>query len=101
MFCALLVLCLCFYGIGKINAGVSRLNKARAHGVEDDEVAKSEITHDSGEEIAAIAMALHDHLDAHDTEITVLTIDKVKRAYSPWSSKIYGLREVPGVNHRR
>lgn len=101
VFSALLVLCLCFYGIGKIGASVSRLNKMRAHGVEKHEVEKGAVVHDSGEEIAAIAMALYDHLNAHDTENTVLTINKVKRAYSPWSSKIYGLREVPGVNHRR
>ena len=101
VFSALLVLCLCFYGIGKVNASISRLNKMRAHGVEKHEVEKGEVSHDSGEEIAAIVMALHDHLDAHDTENTILTINKVKRAYSPWSSKIYSLREVPGVNHRR
>ena len=100
VFSALLLLCLCFYGIGKIVASVSRLNKMRAHGVEKHDVEKGEIVHDSGEEIAAIVMALHDHLNAHDTENAVLTINKVKRAYSPWSSKIYGLREVPGVNHR-
>lgn len=101
VFSALLVLCLCFYAIGKIGASVSRLNKMRAHGVEKHEVEKGAVAHDSGEEIAAIAMALYDHLNAHDTENTVLTINKVKRAYSPWSSKIYSLREVPGVNHRR
>lgn len=101
VFSALLVLCLCFYGIGKLSASVSRMNKMRAQGVEKKDVEVKSVTHDSGEEIAAIAMALHDHLDAHDTENTILTINKVKRAYSPWSSKIYGLREVPGVNHRR
>lgn len=101
VFSSLLVLCLCFYGIGKIGSTVSRLNKMRAHGVEKHSVDKASVTHDSGEEIAAIVMALHEHLDAHDTENTILTIDKVKRAYSPWSSKIYGLREIPGVNHRR
>lgn len=101
VFSALLILCLCFYGIGKIGASVSRLNKMRAHGVEKHEVEKGAVVHDSGEEIAAIVMALYDHLNAHDTENTVLTINKVKRAYSPWSSKIYGLREIPGVNHRR
>lgn len=101
VFTALLVLCLCFYGIGKINASLSRTNKMRAHGVEKTDVQSSAVTHDSGEEIAAIVMALHDHLDAHDAESTILTINKVKRAYSPWSSKIYSLREVPGVNHRR
>ncbi|HAH59495.1 MAG TPA: phage tail protein, partial [Bacteroidales bacterium] len=31
---------------------------------------------------------LHDHEDA------VLTIKKVARTYSPWSSKIYGLRNL-------
>lgn len=40
-------------------------------------------------------MALHEHLDVHDKESAILTINKVKRAYSPWSSKIYGLREYP------
>jgi hypothetical protein len=50
---------------------------------------------DSGEEIAAIAMALYEHLNVHDTENTILTINKVKRAYSPWSSKIYSMRQTP------
>lgn len=99
VFTALLLLCLCFYGIGKIGASVSRMNKARAQG---DAAAPANIkstTHDSGEEIAAIVMALHEHLNAHDSESAILTINKVKRAYSPWSSKIYGLREVP-EHHR-
>lgn len=95
VFTALLVLCLCFYGIGKINERVSRTNKIRSTGVDKNEVDKSAVSHDSGEEIAAIAMALYEHLNAHDTESTVLTINKVKRAYSPWNSKIYGLREIP------
>ncbi|MDE5629442.1 MAG: OadG family protein [Muribaculaceae bacterium] len=99
VFSALLLLCLSFYGIGKIGAGISKLNKMRAHGVTRDEAAEHHVTHDSGEEIAAITMALYEHLNAHDTESTILTINKVKRAYSPWSSKIYGLREVP--EHRR
>lgn len=100
VFTALLVLCLSFYAIGKIGASVSKLNKMRAHGVEKHTASEDFKAHDSGEEIAAIVMALHDHLNAHDTESTILTINKVKRAYSPWSSKIYNLREVPGV-HRR
>ena len=40
VFSALLCLCLCFYGIGKIGASVSRLNKMRAHGVEKHDVEK-------------------------------------------------------------
>lgn len=49
------------------------------------------------DEIAAvIAMAIDMHIkDIHDYEKTVLTIQKVMRPYSPWSSKIYGMRQVP------
>ena len=96
VFCALLVLCLCFYAISKVGSIVSLFNKMRSHGVEPKTIADAEtLTHDSGEEIAAIVMALHEHLNAHDQENTILTINKVKKAYSPWSSKIYGLREIP------
>ena len=45
---------------------------------------------------AAIAMALHLYFQQiHDYENTVLTINKVSRTYSPWSSKIYNLRRHP------
>jgi Na+-transporting methylmalonyl-CoA/oxaloacetate decarboxylase gamma subunit len=50
----------------------------------------------SGETLAAISAALYElNEDVHDIERTVLTIQKVKRNYSPWSSKIYSLRENP------
>ncbi len=50
----------------------------------------------SGEINAAISAALYLYLEeVHDIESTVLTIKKVQRNYSPWSSKIYGLRENP------
>ncbi|MDX9848357.1 MAG: OadG family protein [Tenuifilaceae bacterium] len=46
----------------------------------------------SGNEIAAIAMALHLYRnDLHDNESLTLTINKISRTYSPWSSKIYGI----------
>ena len=93
VFSALLVLCLCFYAIGAIGKYMARLHKARATGVTVKDVDPTD--HDSGEEIAAIVMALHEHLNAHDTENTILTIKKMKRAYSPWSSKIYSMRELP------
>ncbi len=102
VFSALLVLCLCFYGIGKVSSLVSRFRKAKAHGSELTDLAKiREVEHDTGEEIAAIVMALNEHLYAHDEESTILTIKKMKRAYSPWSSKIYNLREVPQRPVRR
>ncbi len=50
----------------------------------------------SGEVNAAIAAAIYLYQsEMHDYENTVLTISKVSRTYSPWSSKIYGLRKVP------
>ncbi len=54
---------------------------------------ESELT---GEINAAVATALYLFFEeAHDLENTVLTIKKVQRPYSPWSSKIYGLRQFP------
>jgi hypothetical protein len=50
----------------------------------------------SGEVNAAIVMTLFLYQnELHDIENTVLTIKKVSRSYSPWSSKIYGLRRNP------
>ena len=92
VFSSLLLLCISFYLIGQLHAGRARKKKAVATG---KEVAPSAASLDSGEEIAAICMALHEHLNMHDKEDFVLTINKVKRTYSPWSSKIYSLRETP------
>ncbi|UZR92854.1 OadG family protein [Chondrinema litorale] len=48
----------------------------------------------SGAVNAAIATALHLYFDElHDEEITKLTINKVSRNYSPWSSKIYSVMQ--------
>lgn len=55
-------------------------------------VTQEELT---GEVNAAIAMGLHLYVsELHDHEDAVLTIKKVARTYSPWSSKIYGLRNL-------
>ncbi len=49
-----------------------------------------------GEVLAAIFMALHEEQEVvHDYENTVLTMDRVIRNYSPWNSKLYGLRIPP------
>lgn len=52
----------------------------------------------SGDETAAIAMALHLYFEEqHDEESNIITIKRIQRRYSPWSSKIYGVRNFP--NH--
>ena len=94
VFGALAVLSLCFMGIGFFHAKKARQKKEVATGAVD-ETKPLMASLDSGEEIAAICMALHEHLNMHDKEDFVLTINKVKRAYSPWNSKIYSLRELP------
>lgn len=50
----------------------------------------------SGEVVAAIATALQHHLfELHDEERTIITIKKVSRTYSPWSSKLYTMTPAP------
>ena len=52
--------------------------------------------HIPGDTSAAISMALHLYFsDLHDEESNVITIKRVRKTYSPWSSKIYGLRVWP------
>jgi Na+-transporting methylmalonyl-CoA/oxaloacetate decarboxylase gamma subunit len=47
----------------------------------------------TGEISAVIGAAVHIYSsEQHDHESTILTIKKVKKSYSPWSSKIYGIQ---------
>lgn len=49
----------------------------------------------SEEEVAAF-MALHLYMSQgrHDRESNVLTIERIQRRYSPWSSKIYSMNNI-------
>jgi len=48
------------------------------------------------ETAAAIALAIHMYkTDLHDQESFTITLKKVSKIYSPWSSKIYTLRQNP------
>lgn len=48
-----------------------------------------------GDVNAAIALALYLYLnEMHDKESNVITIKRVSRAYSPWSSKLYNMRNL-------
>jgi Na+-transporting methylmalonyl-CoA/oxaloacetate decarboxylase gamma subunit len=92
VFLGLILLYLIFKQIGKTAVLASQRRAKKAAG--DVDVAISGDI--SGETLVAIGMALYElDQDVHDFENTVLTIQKVKRTYSPWSSKIYGLREIP------
>ncbi|MBN2743870.1 MAG: OadG family protein [Marinilabiliaceae bacterium] len=91
VFLALIVLFLFFKFMGW---SLNRQGAGAKHAVPQSDMPEKATT--SGEINAAIAMALYMHKNQlHDHENTVLTINQVSRTYSPWSSKIYGLRRNP------
>ena len=50
----------------------------------------------SGETLVAISLALHlYHQQMQGLEEAVITFKNAAKTYSPWSSKIYGLRKTP------
>ena len=97
VFTGLILLYLCFKFVGKLAVKLRKRNAMKAQNVTDKQEAKErKLGEAPGEVIAAISMALHEAQGAdHDVEETILTISRVKRSYSPWSSKIYTLRETP------
>ena len=97
VFFGLILLYICFRGIGKLAIMLRRRNAMEAKDIKCEEEAKEKKLGEApGEVIAAISLAMHEmQNDVHDVEDTVLTITRVKRTYSPWSSKIYTLRELP------
>lgn len=97
VFSGLILLYICFKLVGKAAIALRKRNAMKAQNVTDHKEAKEmKLGEVPGEVIAAISMALHEAQGAdHDVEETILTISRVKRSYSPWSSKIYTLRETP------
>ena len=96
VFFGLLLLYVSFRLIGKASVSFSRKNAMKSKDITSKEEAKEKKLGEApGEVFAAIAMAMHESQNMHDVEETVLTITRVKRSYSPWSSKIYTLRETP------
>lgn len=102
VFTALICLYLIFKQLGKfMTRSVRRKEKeavvAAANAIKDSGLSAEETM--NGEEIAAIAVALRRYSeDLHDLESEIVTINRVARSYSPWSSKIYSMRQLP--DHR-
>lgn len=95
VFCALISLYYVFqYLPNLLNIFTRRRMKKKGH--------VEEVIEDltiSGEVSAAIGAALHLYFsELHDEEKTVLTITKISKRYSPWSSKIYNV--TTGLNRR-
>lgn len=103
-FLSLIILYLIFKKIGKFHIQKKSANakEATKGTVNSDKADTSGEV--SAETYAAISMAIHLYKidnEAHDFENTVLTIHKESKSYSPWSSKIYTLRETPQLNKRK
>lgn len=99
VFLALLVLYRLFRLIGNINQGKFKVKRASAS-VETVKTTEEEPI--SGEVFAAISAALYQYEnDKHDQESEIVTIERVSRRYSPWSSKFYNLRQMPEVRRNK
>ncbi|MDR0732689.1 MAG: OadG family protein [Dysgonamonadaceae bacterium] len=93
VFTCLAMLYFAFKLIGKISVRLSRRRAMVSSGLSREKA--KEATEQSGELFAAIAMAIYEATELHDEENTILTIKNKASIYSPWSSKIYTLREIP------
>ena len=101
VFLALILLYFIFKAIGNANIKAGKKRSAAAAGTD---VKASAYGETPGEVYAAIAMAMHLYQqgdEGHDEESFVVTLHHTDRTYSPWSSKIYTLRQTPQVNKRR
>jgi Na+-transporting methylmalonyl-CoA/oxaloacetate decarboxylase gamma subunit len=93
VFAALILLYLFFRQFGKFNIHKQKKKVEQHASIEGKTLIHEEI---SGEVFAAISAALYLYeTEQHDFESTVLTINRAAKIYSPWSSKIYGLRHIP------
>lgn len=84
VFGALVLLFFVYNMMPKVINFITR-RKLRKEGKCDD----CEVLNVSGDVAAAISMALYLQLDLHDEESDVITIKRISKQYTPWSSKIY------------
>lgn len=92
VFVALIALVIVFVNLPKL-LQINLRSKLKKEGKSTDNIENLDI---DGDVNAAIAMALYMHFDQiHDDESNIITIKKVTKNYSPWSSKIYGVMNQP------
>ena len=93
VFTALILLFITFKYLAKLyNINLKKLFSKRQPGIDTQEVIKDI----PGETLAAISLTFYlYHQQMQGLEEAVMTIKKASKAYSPWSSKIYGLRQIP------
>lgn len=93
VFFALVCVCFIMKGYGAIIMKVQdrKSSKAVAKG---EAVVPAKTKDVAGEVYAAIAAAIYAYeQDLHDEEDTVITIQKVERAWTPWNAKFYNMNQ--------
>jgi glutaconyl-CoA/methylmalonyl-CoA decarboxylase subunit delta len=89
VFFALALFALIFGRLYRVREFINRKMAQKPGEPEQENIPKTEIT---GDVNAAIGTALYLFFsELHDEEKYVMTIRKVSKTYSPWSSKIYGI----------
>jgi hypothetical protein len=94
LFCGIIVVCivLFIYFLRRTN----RLIDSETDNLQPDISTPIKTKDLTGEEATAIALAIHMYQSQlHDMESLTITLQKVSRIYSPWSSKIYSMRQNP------
>jgi Na+-transporting methylmalonyl-CoA/oxaloacetate decarboxylase gamma subunit len=103
VFFALICVMSIMFGYGGLIQRIQNRNKKDAKGTPAAAVAKA--SGSDGEVYAAIAAAIYAYSqDLHDVEDTVITIQKVERAWTPWNAKFYNMNkyfsERPNMPHK-
>ncbi len=100
VFLALVLIFLVLKLFGKLMVSRTTRREAKSTGMAKQSI-KAATVSSNAEEIAAIGLALKMFQeDLHIKEATVITINRVGRIYSPWSSKIHGIRQTPDKKNR-
>ncbi len=95
VFIILVLLVFIIQAFGKLFAPRVLVPKVKKGELKNHQVEEMVESHLSADCSAAIGMALHLYYDdIHDLETAIVTIKKVEKRYSPWSSKIYGLTNL-------
>ncbi|MDR1006409.1 MAG: OadG family protein [Bacteroidales bacterium] len=91
VFIVLIVITLVMMGFSGSLKAIRERKSANKSPIHTDKPTNTNVS-DNGEELAAIAAALYMYNEElHDEEATILTINKVAKVYSPWSSKMYNM----------
>lgn len=95
VFIALVCIALIISGSGKLIVSAEKRSKEKGTSTKSPAVKPVSSGSSAEEEIyAAIAAAIHLYNDElHDEEDTVITIQKVERAWTPWNAKFYNMNQ--------